>query len=257
MLKDLWDALVDTVRQSGTPVQITKRENLVERYVVCGQVHEFAMTPPSRYLAAAEMSDLQALIDRYVPSGGQCLVMISPHSICADFDESGARVFTASMKLSFSRPFQRLMTMQSNAPELLSHRAMLDLLKHDLSGCVDGTLVDRFARLRVLGNGASSSELEGGRERGVREYQRELVNAEKLPDMIAVKLPVYEQSSLRRFDATVGVKVEVDLETLQFRLTPEWEDMVAAPIDAREQARRALADQLGDLALVVAGSHDV
>lgn len=166
-------------------------------------------------------------------------VYVSAAQIVADLNDTTA-TWGIKMALPYHPAFQLVDGWQK--PTGFDQKALVRLLRTQLSAYVSQTLIDTFQHLRVTG---SSDVTTNARPTSValdsritRQVQGE--NGTAVPDFISVNLPVYDVRELRADRYSVQVYVEYDHDKNVFWLSAVHDQLRGAQEKAVESVISAL-----------------
>ncbi len=239
MLKEFLELLQNTaVKAHGVnlrPVPGDNRRLFVDR--PGSEAVEFVDMPPAlRSHAILGIDDFIEAVKRWGQSG---VVFHSPSKIVLVVDDADRRD-VVSMALVESETFQFMRTVGKAA---MSHRDMVNVLKHNLRDHVIDSLLPSVRKLDVDSSTKQSAEIARGRERGTREFVADLVGANNIPETVNVTTSVYSNAGLRQ-SCTIKCSFDVAIPGLEFTLKPLPDELNIAVENAQTEIHQILAAAL-------------
>jgi len=211
----------DICDKAATPQKVFEDDHQ-SQYYVGGEVRTHIKENPRKH----RVDSLLDLVHASELWGQHGILWHDIDSAVLICDDGGTRNDTVSLRLPFTSQFQIVSNLKSKG--VIPHRDLLRLLRTDLLDVFPEAAVLAISQLEVGGSSRTGSSAGVGRERGVSEFQRELLNANEIPSLITAVLPVYDEPSLRSSPDSIMVSLDVDLETCGCRLQPVEQSLKSA-----------------------------
>lgn len=239
MIADALRVLQETaVKASGaTVLRIPGDER--RAYVVNDDgTHEIVLPPPLRKHTVHTLEDLVAAALKW---GRQGAIWHSEDAVVLIVEDDDRRD-RVTLPLRHHPQFESLRELEKE--HMLNQRAIVRLFRHELAGCVPEWILPKLRAIEAQGGTAAKQEIQHGRERGMREYQAELIGAKDIPEVITASVPVYDLPELEREKVDLSLDITLPPANLEFLLIPLPNDLHEAEQNAQKQIGRKLVELL-------------
>lgn len=235
---------IEQLAVKATKAEVIKLDNDRSRAFVLhnGEIKTIELKPDPRSHTVFSLADFMAAVQRWGEDGTvwhdekKCVLVVN------DSDRWDRVVFP----LLHSSQFTTLCQLEETEKRFMQ-REFVRLLRHELAGAVPDFILPRIRKIEATSNARQSGDVQHGRERGTREFQAELSNAEDIPEKFEVVVPVYQNLP--------EIHPKVIRVNLEITLPPQPMDFQLLPVpDACTNAERAA--QMDLHALLVADFDD-
>ena len=181
-----------------------------------------AMERGARSYQFNTLDDLAKAIEQFSGTK-QVLVLCGASSIQAVLQESDAKRDILRMPLSITSQCQTLLHLHKDHVPY-NQRTFISLLRVELNGCVDSTIISQIRTLKFSKNSTGESDLQPGKETLGKEVMVAAVTGTSgtpLPETVELQIPPFEEFAEEEgFTFTVKCALDLDIEAAQLRLIP-------------------------------------
>lgn len=168
------------------------------------------------------LDDLAKAIEQFAGTK-QVLVLCGESSIQAILQESDAKRDILRMPLCITSQCKSLLHLhKEHVP--FNQRTFISLLRVQLNGCVDSTIISQIRTLKFSKSSTGESDLQPGKETLGNEVSMAAVTGHSgtaLPDTIELQVTPFEEfPEGEGFTFAVKCALDLDIEAAEFRLIP-------------------------------------
>ena len=219
-------------KAAGATVLVLPGEPHKLAIVAGGTVSYRDLPPENRSHRVATLDDLTHAVDSFSAGTDIASVWHCAEGIIAVLDAD--RRDCANMELRYSAAYR---TLQGIKP--MKQADVVRLLRHDLSGSVDPSLVPTFRAIDFKRRNDGSSEVHHGRESLGKQVEAIVTGRSEIPEEITVNLRVYANVDLpMRYPVVCTVEIDPVQETFSIRPLPDELTTVV------QQAQAEIGDRL-------------
>lgn len=245
MLADFVQKLSDLAVQAAQPRLVDYGDPRI-KLLIDGSGCQSLVVPP--HIRDHSIADLNSLVTAVTDFGAESTVFHDHNYIVALLDGDDRRD-AVRMPLLKSQLFG---TVNALTGKVFDQRQFVEFLRHDFYDVLGASLLPQVRKIEVATSSRKDREINPGRERGTQEFAAELADADKLPEVVTVPMPVYVAKPLLT-TYPIRLSLNFNVSTLTFVLKPLPDELVRMIDAAQQDIHEFLCNELPD-ATVLYGS---
>lgn len=254
MLADFVKSLVGLAEKARTPQLLEIPNSPEKRLLFYGDMREEIEIPlPTRKHKVSTLDSFLEAVSHYhdealktADKTPALVIWIGEQTITALLDDDTRRD-QITLPLLPSEVFTAVQTLG----EPMQQRQLVNLLREELINAAPASLLTRVRKVEATMGATTKGEITHGKEKGVSEFQAELVGASEIPESIELNVPIYGNVPTQAETIACAVSFTMPPNPITFTISPLPDQITLAVQNTQRQLKKLLEDSLGEAKIPV------
>ena len=244
MIREAFEWIADRVQEASKPIEVRRREDEIVYLLASGEEKRVFLSAPRRCHTVRTIEDFGAACERWAESEALGGVVFHNDAkvvlVCDDTDRHDVVV----MPLEETDVFRIFRNLAQPSFPAMGQREFLRMLRRDLRRTIPPSLINAIAKIEVVSNGQSRTEINPGRERGTREFAADLAS-EAIPETVECRVPLYRFPGMDQpWPIVCSLEYTLPPHQVEFRFSPLADEIDNVLRAAQMQLHGLLVDAL-------------